>query len=280
MSPILTRTGGVTVWATSLERKRRASSEIPAVLGDAGKSGATYFFRPGKENGSDVVEDEKGSWPDFHIINPGNTTAMKATANMPPGMGAARLNTSNTSNLSSSFGESFLMQGSRLVGGFVMPTAGTGMRMLFWQNKQGQNYGCFFTDYYELGANKHQRYDWPANNGYSSRASEATEWSSNIPLLEDVWNHWRFGRDGDGLVRYTNHTWDGSSWSLRNSLSHSGGSTIAANASDSWCAFYGEASTSGSYGSTTRGLIGYWGNTYWADFNGTQTEWESDPPSS
>ena len=250
-----------------------------AVLGDAGKSGSSYFFRPAVANDSDVVEDEKGSWPDFHIINPSNTTAMQATANMPPGMGAARLNTSSSSNLSTSFGESFLLQNSRLVGGFVMPTTGTGMRMLYFANKKDENYGCFFTDYYEIGANKYQRYDWPASNAYSSRASEQTEWSTNTPLLENVWNHWRFGRDDDGKVRWVNHTWNGSSWTLRNSLNHSGGSTIGANASDSWCTFYGEASTSGSYGSTSRGLIGYWGNTYWSDFNGTQTEWESTPPS-
>ena len=121
-----------------------------AVLGDAGKSGSSYFFRPAVANDSDVVEDEKGSWPDFHIINPSNTTAMQATANMPPGMGAARLNTSSSSNLSTSFGESFNMQNSRLVGGFVMPTTGTGMRMLYFANKKDENYGCFFTDYYEI----------------------------------------------------------------------------------------------------------------------------------
>ena len=259
------------------------SAGFPAVLGNAGKSGSTYFYRPAVDNNSDVVEDEKGSFPDFHIINPGNTTPMVGTANMPPGMGAARKNTSNQSNLSTSFGESFAMQNGRWVAGFVMPTTGTGMRALLYQNTQGQNHALFFTDYYEIGGNVYQRYNWPTNNGYSSRASEQTTWSTDTPLLVNVWNHWRFGRDSDGKVRYVNHTWNGSAWSLRNSLSHTGGSTVGANAGDSWSAFYGESSGTFGYGSDSRGLIGYWGNTYWAETdesNGAQTAWEATPPSS
>ncbi len=260
------------------------SAGFPAVLGNAGKSGSTYFFRPAVDDANDVVEDEKGSWPDFHIINPGNTTPMVGTANMPPGMGAARKNTSNQCNLSTSFGESFSMGGGRWVAGFVMPTTDGGqMRSLFYQNKQDQNYAVFFTDYYIDGNDVKQRYNWPNNNDYSSRSSEQTNWSTNVPLLKNVWNHFRFGRDGGGNVRYVNHTWNGSAWSLRSSLSHSGGYNVSANVSDSWSAFFGESSGTYGQGSDVRGLIGYWGNVYWSETdesNGAQTAWEATPPSS
>ena len=134
---------------------------LTAVLGNAGKSDSNYFFQPA-ETGSDI-SDEKGNFPDFHVINPGNTTAMVATENMPPGMTAARQNTSASSMLQTSAGESFAFANNKGVGGFVMPTSATSMRMLYFQAKTAsQAYSLFVTDSYSNNA----RYDWPSNSNY------------------------------------------------------------------------------------------------------------------
>lgn len=244
-----------------------------AVLGNAGKSDSNYFFRPA-QTGNDI-EDEKGNFPDFHVQNPGNTTAMVATTNMPPGMGAARLNTSNASFLKTDTHESFGMMSNKGVGGFVMPTSATTMRMLFFQSYvPSQNYSLFVTDTYASGwpVATNARYDWPENGNYHARGSENTAWGvgGNNELLDDTWNHFRFGRDNNNDVRLVIHTWDGSSWTERCDLTDDGGSTVGGNGDQSYSCFFGQPSQS-------RGIIGYWGNVYHQDFS--SSDWDSTPPS-
>ena len=240
---------------------------LTAVLGNAGKSDSNYFFQPA-ETGSDI-SDEKGNFPDFHVINPGNTTAMVATENMPPGMTAARQNTSASSMLQTSAGESFAFANNKGVGGFVMPTSSTSMRMLYFQAKtSSQAYSLFVTDSYSNNA----RYDWPSNSNYEARGSENVSWGNGIPneLLQDSWNHFRFGRDNNSNVRLVIHTWDGSSWTERCDLTHSGGNTVGANGTNSYSTFFGQPGES-------RGIIGYWGNVYQQDFS--SSDWDATPPS-
>ena len=226
-----------------------AGGGVAFAAGDAGKAASEYFWRPG-DSSNDGGTAIKGGFDLTLTDDNGNSVAETGpdAAGMPPGMTWSRQMPAN-SYYQSENDESFTWAPNMHFWAYIYPTAATNMRKPVRQYKtSNMDYTVFVTDAYSSNA----RYDWASNNNYNSRASENVQWGSGGTnnMLDNTWNYIEFGMDSSNVV-FTCQTWDGSSWSNRFNLSHSGGSTIngaGAGQTDAFRVFEGFTGYLGNFG--------------------------------